>query len=223
MRNEVEQYMAILKQNYEAQEEYIQQLRSIKHDIDAHMIVLQYYMEEGAYDRAKAYLKQMQTHQEKLNRVYVETGNRMLNAVLSERLKQSVVDMEVNCYGELGKTCVCAEYDLCIIFSNLFANAVEACEKLKCKKRQIDIEIQENPMQEEWRILFCNPIEENIDMALLKGGTSKEDKDMHGHGLRNVREAVERNGGKMQLRADAENFIVEIGLPSIRESCLQKV
>ena len=211
MKQDVEQYMAILKQNCEAQEEYIQDLRGIKHDIDAHMIVLQYYLEEGCYDRAKAYLKQMQTHQEKMKRVYVEIGNRMLNAVLTERLKQSKMDIDVRCYGELPRELGCSEYDLCTIFSNLFSNAIEACEKLEEDKRRIDIEISYT--NQLCNIVMGNPIDGIVDKEMLGVGTSKEDKNAHGHGVRNVKAAVARNAGTIEFRIEEGYFEVHVILP----------
>ena len=48
------------KEYYDAQIKYINEIRSIRHDIQAHMIVLQYYLESENYEKAKRLLKDME-------------------------------------------------------------------------------------------------------------------------------------------------------------------
>mgnify|MGYP003303443072 CR=1 FL=1 len=212
----MEQYMAILRKNYDAQEVYIKEMRGLKHDIQAHMIVLQYYLEEGSYDRAKAYLRQMQKHQEKVKRLYIDTGNNMINAVLTERWKQSEAEIEVSCFGEIPMETGGMEYELCTIFSNLFSNAIEACEKLKIKKKRIEIEIEQKP--DSWCVTMRNPIEWVVDKEILGKGTSKPDKKEHGYGLSNVKRTVKEMGGRIELFMEREYFEAKISLPNLSES-----
>lgn len=216
MKKEMEQYAAILRQSYDAQEEYIREMRGIKHDIQAHMIVLQYYLEEGSYDRAKAYLKEMQAHQNRVKRVYVDTGNNMVNAVLAERWKQSDAEIEVSCFGTIPVETDISEYDLCTIFSNLFSNAVEACEKLKEQKKEICIEIGQQ--EEYWCIMVSNPIEWCVDRAILGKSSSKEDKAHHGFGLSNVIHTVKKNKGKIEFEITERSFITRISLPFLSKN-----
>lgn len=216
MKKDVEQYMAILRQSYDAQEEYIKEIRGIKHDIQAHMIVLQYYLEEGRYDRAKAYLKQMQSHQEKVKRIYVDTGNNMINAVLTERWKQSEAEIEVVCFGEIPAEASISEYDLCTIFSNLFSNAIEACEKLQKEKKRIEIELEQE--KDCWNIVIKNPLEWTVESDLLGSGTSKEDKKEHGYGIHNVLQTVKENKGHVEFSVQEKTFIVKVSLPFFSEN-----
>ncbi len=216
MVKEIEQYYAILRKSYDAQAEYIKEIRSIKHDMQAHMIVLQYYLEEEKYDKAKAYLQEMCSTQQTIKRLQIDTGNNMVNAILAERWKQSDASIEVACSGELPKELSISEFDLCTIFSNLFSNAVEACEKLTKQKKEIRIELQQ--MEKTWTIVMKNPIEWAIDKEILGKGSSKEDKKEHGFGISNVRRTVKKNDGTIDFIITDSTFSAKISLPFISKS-----
>lgn len=211
MVEEMEYLFTILRKSYDAQAEYIKEIRSLKHDMQAHMIVLQYYLEEEKYDKAKEYLQDMRVHQEMVKRPRVETGNGMVNALITERWKQSGEALTVSCTGEIPNDVPVSEYDLCTIFSNLFSNAVEACEKLKKRKKEIHMEIRQD--KEYWTIRMENPVEWLVDTSMLGSSSSKEEKEYHGFGIGNVVRAVKRNGGTIEFLAADDVFTVGISLP----------
>ena len=211
MAEGIEHYMKILRQSYDSQAEYIKEIRSLKHDMQAHMIVLQHCLEEGNYEKAKMYLREMQVYQEKTKRPQIDTGNNMINAVIMERWRQSDADIKVVCFDEIPSDICISEYDLCTIFSNLFSNAIEACEKLVQKDKEIVIEMKKYPDRLE--ILVENPIEWKVDMALLGNGSDKKDKESHGFGIRNVLQAVAKNAGTVQFFTTEERFVAKISFP----------
>src|SRR5699024_5056623 len=100
------------------------------------------------------------------------------------------------------------EYDLCAIFSNLLANAGEACGRLREKKKEIFLWIGES--NGKLLIQVENPIEWEIDKEKLFSYTSKKDAKEHGYGLLNVKESVEQNGGEMEIDTEDEKFSVRI-------------
>jgi len=212
MKEEMEQYIKILRQSYDSQAEYIKEIRSLKHDMQAHLIVLQYYLEEGKYEKAKEYLKEMQSYQEKRKRPQIDVGNNIVNAVIMERWRQSEADIQVVCFGEIPKEEATSEYDLCTIFSNLFSNAVEACEKLVQREKEITIEIKRR--SDRWNITIENPIEWFVDASLLGQSSDKEDKNIHGFGIANVIRCVEKNEGKIQFFITDDAFIAKVSLPN---------
>lgn len=211
MQAEMEEYIKILRQSYDAQAEYIKEIRSLKHDMQAHMIVLQYYLEDGKYEKAKSYLREMQSYQEKRKRPQIDTGNNIVNAVIMERWRQSDADIKVICLGEIPMDVHISEYDLCTIFSNLFSNALEACEKLVQREKEINIEIKKS--DDRWNITIENPVEWVVDISLLGKGSDKEDKERHGFGISNVLQAVEKNEGSIKFSATEDSFMVKISLP----------
>lgn len=208
MAEDKEQYYKILKLSYDVQEQYLREMRALKHDMQAHMIVLQYYLDAEKYKEAKAYIQEIRAHQELLPIVQAETGNRMVDTIITERCKQSLTDIKVFCEGKLPQQLGISEYDLCTIFSNLFSNALEACEKLEQKAKEIRIKIEKEAAH--WSLEMQNPLEWEVDIELLGKNTAKEDKVNHGFGIQNVMQAVKRNGGDLRFLVENEIFFVKI-------------
>lgn len=202
------------KEYYDAQVKYINEIRSIRHDIQAHMIVLQYYLESENYEKAKAYLYDMKQHQN-IDRIMVkDTGHDLVNAIISDTLSRSQRKIDFQLEGMLPLNFVMTEYDVCTLFSNLFSNAREACEKLVEKEPVIIMEIREN--SQECLIAVQNPIEWKIETDDKGFVTSKKEKDSHGFGLKNIMKVVKQYNGKIDFLVTDQSFRVEIVLKNKR-------
>ena len=127
MKNEMEEFYDVWRRRLEEKERCIEQMRAIKHDMQAHLIVLQYYLESGMYEEARAYLKGIRDVQMSINMgIEIDTGNSLINAIIEEYVSR---DKEINfwCEGKFPENINISDYELCILFSNLMSNAVEAC------------------------------------------------------------------------------------------------
>ncbi len=58
--------------------------------------------------------------------------------------------------------------------------------------------------------IFENPASEIMYQAAMEGKTTKEDAENHGHGVKNIRQAVERLGGEMEYRYENGKIRLEI-------------
>lgn len=199
------------KEYYDAQIKYINEIRSIRHDIQAHMVVLQYYLESENYEKARAYLVDMRRHQDVQNLVIKDTGNDLVNAILSDTLSHSSKRIEFEINGLLPETGYISEYDICTLFSNLFSNAREACERLSYTTPKILMEVKES--KQEYFIAIQNPIEWKIGMEGSRFTTSKNDKDAHGFGTKNIIKVVKQYNGTIDFLVTENMFRVEIVLP----------
>lgn len=196
------------KEYYEAQIKYINEIRSIRHDIQAHMIALQYYLDAGDYEKAKAYLGDMKQNQKSGGLVLKDTGNDLVNAIASDVLGRSQREIVLEVSGLLPEQLLMSEYDTCTLFSNLFSNACEACEKLQDIKPVISIEVHEK--KDDWSIVMRNPIEWKVRTDKTGLLTSKEDKESHGYGVKNMMQVVKKYEGKMEFLITENYFQVEI-------------
>ena len=196
------------KEYYEAQIKYINEIRSIRHDIQAHMIALQYYLDAGDYEKAKAYLGDMKQNQKCGGLVLKDTGNDLVNAIASDVLGRSQTEIVLEVNGLLPEQLRMSEYDTCTLFSNLFSNACEACEKLQATKPVISIEVHEK--KDDWSIVMRNPIEWKVRTDKTGLLTSKEDKESHGYGVKNMMQVVKKYKGKMEFLITENCFQVEI-------------
>lgn len=196
------------KEYYDAQVKYINEIRSIRHDIQAHMIVLQYYLESENYEKARAYLSDMKQHQNMEQIVIRDTGHDLVNAIISDTFSRSHAKIDFDLTGMLPSDFIMTEYDICTLFSNLFANACEACERLKHRKPVISMEIIE--CAGECWISVQNPIEWKIETEKGRFLTTKEEKSSHGFGTGNMIKVVQQYGGKIDFLVTESSFCVEI-------------
>lgn len=83
--------------------------------------------------------------------------------------------------------------DLVIILSNLFNNAIEACELLSENKT---IEIKIKSINDLLFISFANPVcKSTIDTSK----TNKHNKFKHGYGIQNIRRVVDSYNGNTNI------------------------
>ena len=193
---------------YDAQVKYINEIRSIRHDMQAHMIVLQYYLESENYEKAKSYLFDMRKHQVLDSVVVRDTGNDLVNAIVSDTLSKSTCKISFVQKGILPEEFFMEAYDICTLFSNLFSNAREACEKLKVHTPEILLEVRKE--NDSCLIAIQNPIEWNIEMDGTSFISSKQDKTVHGFGMKNIVRVVNGYHGKIDFFVTEDSFRVEI-------------
>lgn len=206
-------YIEMLKMQLEEQKRYMDELRAGKHDMQAHLIVLQYYLAAGELVKAQEYLSQVMRIPCFSGGPTVDVGNGLVNAVLSFRLHRSAKQIELKTRGLLPEAMTIEDVDLCVLFSNLISNSVEACEKLTHRDRVITLEIRQD--SENLTIIIENPIEWKLDTRILGKGTTKEDKDSHGYGLRNIQKVVEKYGGELLFDIHEEVFGIKIIFPNV--------
>lgn len=200
------------KEYYDAQVKYINEIRSIRHDMQAHMIVLQYYLESENYEKAREYLGDMKRHQRCETLVVKDTGNDLINAIVSDTLSSSKRKIEFEIEGLLPEQLCLSEYDQCTLFSNLFSNAKEACEKLVFAQPIIQMEVHEG--EKDCLIVLQNPIEWKIEMKGSQFVSSKKDKELHGIGTKNIIEVVKQYNGTIDFLVTEKWFRVEIVFPN---------
>lgn len=194
------------------QKNYVDEMRRMKHDLQGHLIVLQYYLDSENYEGTKCYIKEMQQNFDKFSSgLQIDLGNELVNAVVKECIIQSTEGIEFRSHGKLPVELSMRDYDLCTVFYNLAKNAVEACEKLSRYKKQIFIDFTEQ--RDCLEIMIKNPIEWDVSRKMLNGSTTKEDKKEHGYGIKNVIETVSKYKGEVNFEMLEDWFIVKVSLP----------
>ena len=103
--------------------------------------------------------------------------------------------------------------DICTVFANLLDNAIEAAARTK--DGVIDLEFRKS---EHHRLIRAsNSCADDVDCeALMQSGshfTSKDDKELHGYGIGNIRRTIEKNDGMMKVSCADHVFTMEIILP----------
>lgn len=127
----------------------------------------------------------------------------IINKFYTEAMAKGI---KLHIKGKLPAICNIDAYDLCTVFSNVLSNALEAVDKIKNK----EIFLECRYTDEEIIIIEKNMFE---NLGQFKDNdlyTIKEDKDKHGFGINNIKDAVKRNCGIVNIEIDKEQFCISI-------------
>ena len=108
-----------------------QKIRRFRHDINAHLTAIEQCISDNDMPQLKSYVERMRAETSKLA-VQKFTGIGVVDAIISEWY-QKAISAQIQWKwdgGMLGQTETDA-YDLCVLFSNLLSNAVEAAEQVE--------------------------------------------------------------------------------------------
>ncbi len=202
-----DKYLQISKEHFQEISDHMQEVRRIKHDMKSHTSSLEHYLTNQKYSDALAYLNRMKDTRILDVQVMNLVGNQMVDAVIFHALGGHK-GIRIQCEGVLPSDLNVSDYDLCTIFSNMVSNAAEACEKLKKSEKLIEIKL--GCYQGNIVIAVCNTVEWEIDVDRLGRITSKEEKQGHGYGIYNIKNTVERLGGKYFFDVAERVFEVKI-------------
>jgi len=183
--------------------------KRFRHDITNHFYCMKILFEDKKYDELYSYMNDIQGAIDKLSNS-TQTGNDIVNIVVVDVLGNKVNnDIKLKWRGRLPDKLKVSNMDLCIIFSNLLKNSVEALKKISENiEKKIEVEIKQ--LENNIIIKVKNPISGKVNIIDDKLITSKLDKNNHGFGSLNIKEAVNKYGGNIKYNISEESFLVEI-------------
>lgn len=134
--SEKEKQTAVLERQIAGQRLYLREARkrnaqyaSFHHDIENHFLVLSGLLHEKHLPQAEAYLLGLRKQNAPLT-IPISTGNMALDALLSEKLGYAEAwQIRVEHSIKIPTDFAIDNLDLCALFSNLFDNAITACQK----------------------------------------------------------------------------------------------
>ncbi len=181
-------------QYYEDMEENYNHSRKIIHDIRNHLHVI----EQSSRMEDKSYIEDVHAMLNSMGMKFY-TENRMLNIVLNDKLKNFSQE-QVKCnLGGVGLDFI-ADLDITTIFANLLDNAAEEGKG----KKDFWIQIRGEQIQNFIIIKITNPFVK----CPINGRSSKPGHE--GLGLQNVRQAIEKYHGDMEIKQEGEVFSVTL-------------
>ncbi|MEE1009067.1 MAG: GHKL domain-containing protein [Agathobacter sp.] len=177
--------------------------RSSIHDYKHKIIAIKYWLDEGNVESVKEFIdKESENLTQKV--FYIKTGNDVVDAIVNTKQKLAeekniVFAMNI----AVPASCRVSDIDLVCILGNLIDNAIEACEKQE--KKHIDVIIKE--VKKLLIIKVINSYEERLKEEPL---TTKKEKALHGIGLRNVKNIVDKYDGTYEMIQDEDEVITTI-------------
>ena len=168
--------------------------RKLRHDMKNHIIALRALSHQP--EKLTAYLNAMSAELEP--EVYVvQTGNSLLDALLSQKYQMAKeLSVRLNCCADFTKVNFLRDIDLCTIVGNGLDNAIEAAASVPDAERRLVT------FKTAWRgnTLLLKIENYYLHEPRQQNGvfiTRKSGEGLHGYGMRNMRDAVERYGGSV--------------------------
>lgn len=205
--SQVNYYKQILKKETET--------RKYRHDMINHLVYVQEVLSRKQIKEAQDYLANILGGFKKIQNIYHVTGNDMVDTIMNYFVGMFPKDAIVQVKGRCPVIIDMEDTDVCTIFSNLFQNAVEEIKENNIVNSRIIIDVYKGRQYVEYRIK--NSIFKEIDEVHIdKNGlpkSCKRDKRNHGIGMINIKNAVERGGGKFEWTQNNGYFCVSVILP----------
>lgn len=204
-----QKYLEMQIEHYQYLEQRETETKRFRHDLRSHMFALQSYMQKKQYAEMEQHLKEMYGTMEAFEK-NISVNNNIVDAILNKcdaECKQQGIQLMVK--GHFPVNCQMRAYDLCTIFSNLLSNAQEAAEKGPEHQILVSIRYTED------ELLFYVENDYTGDILIQNGRicTKKQNQNLHGMGIENVKNCIEKNNGYMDIQAENQRFIVKIILP----------
>ena len=215
-RNITEKNFVLMKKQLELQEEMLHDLEQkydettkIRHDIKNHVTCALNMAYQYDCKELISYLYELSN--EKINMItnYIPTNRKIIGAVLNSKLakaKEEKIDMNCCIFSELENI---NDIDVGILLANVLDNAIEACQK---NKGRSEIKLK---MWNEAGYYFLN-ISNTVELDVLQENpnltTSKNDKKLHGVGLKSVKDIVKKYNGMIDFAQKQNRFFVYISL-----------
>ena len=201
-----------LQENYALQiEENLNTLRSLRHDIKNHLIIIDGYASQKNYEKIHEYIQNIGTRFKDTSAI--QTPSVPLSAILNEKAslaKQENILYEITCNIPYLKI---NDFTMITIVGNLLDNAI--CAASKCEAGWLRAAIQQK--ESALSISVDNSHTENIQERDGVFTSTKADKsDLHGIGIKNVRKAVNDLRGQIEITYTENTFHVGILLPNYK-------
>lgn len=186
-----------------------QELRRFRHDSSAHLQAIASIAKDAGDQRVLSYVSELMGQQVEMK--HLATGNLIGDAVVNAYYSKGLRDgIHVELVGQFAEDFDISETALCVIFTNVIANAYEAA--LKCEKNR-SVRISFTNFRDNQFIRVQNPTSERpvIEDGIIQlGQTTKADKENHGLGVRNILDAVKHAGGQVQWNLEEQDGQIDV-------------
>lgn len=187
--------------------EHENETKRFRHDIYHHMNCIKQYLKNNEPESAVQYIDDMYGLVE--YSYFISTGNVCLDIVINNVWKDYHDKVVLQWKGMFPPKTAISDIDICILFSNLFRNALEATAEVPEQK---EIIAKTKVLGNNIVFTLTNPY---IRVDKNEKDELRSTKSVHrGYGMRNIQEIVKKYGGTMDIETD-RLFTVEIILLNI--------
>lgn len=175
-----------------------------------HLMVIQMLQQEGKQQEAGEYVNELLGHISSLSPEVV-TGSDLLDCIVTSKLemmKSNNIYFEID--GVLDQGLAMSPVDICAVFANALDNAIEALLQVEGERR---FYMRLKRTKTYYIITMQNTVSQikhHKSLLQKKRFTTKEDKELHGYGLQNMRSAIAKYSGEIITEMTDGQFILTI-------------
>lgn len=195
----------------ELMNQMVEQSRELRHDFLKHISMISYMNEQREEKRLAAYLEEIQGNIENRQR-YADTGNFVLDGLLNYKIQEAMANgirMEMDVV--VPEDLELSVYDMNVILTNLLDNSIEAVRQSKDDEDK-KIEVHISYSKKRLVIRVENPFDGVVRQEDGHFVTTKEEREAHGYGMKNVEQMVKKYDGLFKVKTAENAFIVEVCL-----------
>ena len=192
-------------------DENLKILRSVRHDIKNHLIIIDGYAAQKKFEKIHEYISRIGARFK--DTAPIQTSSTAVSAILNEKsalAQQKNISCEITCNFPSLKI---DDFTMITILGNLLDNAITAASK--CSDGWIKADLQQ-----EDSILVITVDNSHAERIREKDGvftsTKTDNADIHGIGIKNVRKAVNDLRGQIEITYTENTFHVCIMLPNYK-------
>lgn len=175
-----------------------------RHDIKNVLILIRELINDEQYAKATEMLDKYSTGQKNVNLAEIISNSIVLNYLLNRKINQchdSGIDM--GCY-VLGDITGVDDMDLYILLENLCDNAIEAA----AQSNNPTIKLQISEDNGNLCIYIGNTTPGNVLKNNPDMNTTKKDKGIHGFGIMNIRDIIDKYNGTINYEQQGDNYLM---------------
>ena len=175
-----------------------------RHDFKNVILLIKELIRDEQYNKATEMLDKYSEGYKNNNLTEIVSDNIVLNYLLNRKINQCrEAGIDMACY-ILGNIAGVDDMDLYILLENLCDNAIEAAGQ--CEKPSIKLQIAEDNAS--MYIDIGNTTKGNVLNNNPHMNTTKKDKNMHGFGIMNIRDIIDKYNGNINYEQQGDNYLM---------------
>ncbi len=210
-------HMRLMQQEIECFEEIkksYEQIKMVKHDYDKQINVMAALLAKKEYNRLEDFFKS-EVESSKFNVIENYTGNTVFDVIINQK-RVLALEHNIEFFIETEKLegNVLNPFHICVLLENVLDNAIEGAQRyvgLNNAYGYVRLKVANSNKMNGNSILIsvtnscCNNVDETV--------SSKDDQDMHGYGMKSIKNAVKKMGGISSTGVENNEFCFVAKVP----------